>query len=209
MDSHSVEQQLEAVLSDIGVHAVKTGMLFHSEIIETVVRILKKYAVKKLVVDPVMVSKNGAELLQDDAVPVLLRELFPLAYVVTPNIPEAEVLTGTAIHSVGDMENACRTLHAMGCRAVVVKGGHLAGNAVDVLFDGKKLYYFRSQRLRTKHTHGTGCTFSAAITAYLANGFGLIESVKHAKTFVTAAIGKSLKIGQGQGPVNPLHALKD
>jgi hydroxymethylpyrimidine/phosphomethylpyrimidine kinase len=203
-----IEKQLSAVLTDIGTDAVKTGMLSRSGIIRVVAKILTKYKVARLVIDPVMISKSGAKLLQKNAVQTLIRELFPMAYIVTPNIPEAEILTGMKIRSVEDMEQACRIIRCMGCRAVVVKGGHLEGDATDVLFDGKKFYYFESKRIRTRNTHGTGCTFSAALTAYLAKGFDLVDSVKISKKFITGAIAHAFEIGKGHGPVNPFHALK-
>jgi hydroxymethylpyrimidine/phosphomethylpyrimidine kinase len=200
----AIVAQLEAVLSDIGTDAVKTGMLFSSDIIIAVAEKLKWYQVKNIVVDPVMVAKGGQALLQPEAVAAVREQLIPLAEVITPNIPEAEVITGRkGIKSMKEMEQAARDILALGAKHVVIKGGHIAGDeAVDVLFDGSSFSYFPSPRIQTKHTHGTGCTFAAAIAAQLAKDSTVHEAVKTAKAFIQAAISSALNIGQGIGPTN-------
>jgi hydroxymethylpyrimidine/phosphomethylpyrimidine kinase len=205
VDLSIIEKQIDAVLSDIGAHAVKTGMLSTAEIIDVVAKGISKFKVKKLVIDPVMVAKSGDKLLQDNAVQTLIRQLIPMAFIVTPNIPEAEVLTGEKIASPEDMEKACRRILEMGCRSVVVKGGHLQKNAEDVFFDGKKIYRLKARRIRSKNTHGTGCTFSAAITAYLAKGKPLAEAVRLSKKYITAAIEHAYAVGKGHGPVHHFY----
>lgn len=202
IDVSVIEKQIDAVMSDIGAHAVKTGMLSTAEIIDIVSKGIAKFKIKKLVIDPVMVAKSGDKLLQSNAVQALIDQLIPQAYVVTPNIPEAEVLTGKKIESVEDMELACRRILEMGCKTVVVKGGHLQKEAEDVFFDGKKFYRLKTKRIRSKNTHGTGCTFSAAITAYLAKGKTATEAVILAKKYITKAIEHSYSIGKGHGPVH-------
>lgn len=196
--------QLEAVLSDIGVDAVKTGMLFSSEIIEVVAQKLIEYKVEKIVIDPVMVAKGGQSLLQEEAIEAVRKHLLPLATVITPNVPEAEVIIGEkGISSLQDMEEAAREIHCLGAKNVVLKGGHLLGEeSTDVLFDGTSFTYLPAQRIQTKHTHGTGCTFAAAIAAGLAKGQSVLEATQIAKEFITCAIQHSFAIGQGIGPTN-------
>ena len=149
-----------------------------------------------------MYAKNGCPLMEPAAIKTLIGAVIPLADVLTPNIPEAEKITGGRIKSVADMEEAAKVIHAMGCRAVVVKGGHVAGNAVDVLFDGKEIWHFDTARIDTKNTHGTGCTFSSAVASQLAKGVNLREAVQKAKDYVTMAIAHSLDIGKGCGPTH-------
>jgi hydroxymethylpyrimidine/phosphomethylpyrimidine kinase len=199
-----IEQQLNSVLSDIGTDAVKTGMLFSAEIIKLVSIMLQKYAVKNIVVDPVMIAKGGAELLQEEAVVALKKYLLPIATVITPNLPEAcKLLNRQTINSVEEMERAAIDLAEYGPTYIVVKGGHLTNNrSVDVLYDGTSFTYFDQERIETKHTHGTGCTFAAAITAELAKGKDIKEAVTTAKAFITAAIANGLSIGGGIGPTN-------
>jgi hydroxymethylpyrimidine/phosphomethylpyrimidine kinase len=198
----AIEKQIDAVASDIGVDAVKTGMLSSDAIIETVARKIKENNIANLVVDPVMVAKGGARLLQEDAQNALIQHLLPLATVVTPNLPEAEVLTGFSIRTVEDMKEAARKIHSFGAKNVVVKGGHLEGDALDILFDGSNFSEFVTTRHETKHTHGTGCTFSAAITAELAKGRSVTDAVATAKEFITCAIRDTLGLGHGHGPTN-------
>lgn len=202
IDVSVIEKQIDAVMSDIGAHAVKTGMLSTPEIIDVVSRCISRFKIRKLVIDPVMIAKSGDKLLQDNAVHALIEKLIPLAHIVTPNIPEAEVLTGEKITSPEDMERACRRILDMGCKTVVVKGGHLMKDAEDVLFDGKKFYHLKTKRIRSRNTHGTGCTFSAAITSYLAKGQTTSEAVTAAKKYITKAIEHSYSIGKGHGPVH-------
>lgn len=198
----AIEQQIDAVASDIGVDAVKTGMLSQVPIIETVARKIKENNIRNLVVDPVMVAKGGARLLENDSQQALIDHLLPLATVVTPNLPEAEVLIGREIRTLADMQEAAKIIHSFGVKNVVVKGGHLEGDAIDILFDGDGFEQFQSVRHETQHTHGTGCTFSAAITAELAKGRSVREAVETAKEFITCAIRDTLGLGQGHGPTN-------
>ncbi|HZG61228.1 MAG TPA: bifunctional hydroxymethylpyrimidine kinase/phosphomethylpyrimidine kinase [Anoxybacillus sp.] len=200
----AVKQQIESIGTDLGTDAVKTGMLFSSEIIQAVAEKIKQFGWKNIVVDPVMIAKGGAPLLQDEAVSALKNDLLPLATVITPNIPEAEVLTEMTIHTLEDRQKAAKRLHDLGVKYVVIKGGHDEGEseAVDLLYDGEQFSYFKSKRVETKHTHGTGCTFAAAITAELAKGSNVKEAVQTAKDFIQAAIENELGIGRGHGPTN-------
>ncbi len=202
-----VERQFESVMTDIGVDAAKTGMLTNIEILKVVAAMTRKYAITKLVVDPVMVAKGGEALIKGKVRETLIRELIPLAFVVTPNIHEAEVLADMKITSVQEMKKAARIIYKFGAKNVVVKGGHLTGDAVDVLYDGKKFYTFSSRRIDKKETHGTGCTFSAAIATLLARGESVIEAVKGAKTYITEAIMSARNIGAGYRLINHLAPL--
>ncbi|NHM32589.1 bifunctional hydroxymethylpyrimidine kinase/phosphomethylpyrimidine kinase [Neobacillus terrae] len=203
MSVEAVIQQIDSIGSDLGTDAVKTGMLFSSGIIEAVAGKIKEYGWSNLVVDPVMIAKGGASLLQNEAVNALKKYLLPLAAVVTPNIPEAEVLTGLDISNLEDRKQAAEAIISMGAKNVVIKGGHgEEEEAVDLLFDGKEFSYFTSTRLETKNTHGTGCTFAAAITAELAKGTSVKDAVQVAKRFIEAAIRYDLGIGNGHGPTN-------
>lgn len=197
-----VSSQIDAVFTDIGSDGVKTGMLFSRAIIEAVVEQLGRHDVKNLVVDPVMIAKSGARLLRSDAVNSLLTCLLPLATVVTPNVPEAEVLAKMTIETSADAEGAARRIVELGAKAVVLKGGHLDGPAVDRLYDGKTLREFSSPRVETSSTHGTGCTFASAIAAGLAQGLSLVEAVGLAKNFVTGALRAAYPVGRGHGPLN-------
>jgi len=202
-----VAAQIDAVASDIGVDAAKTGMLSSAPIIAAVAQALVRNRIEPVVVDPVMISKAGAALLRQDAVDALRTTLLPLARIATPNLHEAAALTGRTIRTVGEMEAAAEAIAAMGPRAVVVKGGHLEGAPVDVLYDGGRVTRLDAPRIPTANTHGTGCVFSAAIAAHLARGLGLAEAVRAAKAFVTSAIEAALPLGRGHGPANPMHAL--
>ena len=197
-----IASQIDAVMSDIGVDAAKTGMLSSAEIIASVAERVRHWRVERLVVDPVMVAKSGARLLREDAVSALVGELLPLALVVTPNIPEAEVIVGRSLESEEDIRQAARDIVDLGPRAVVMKGGHRAESAArDVLFDGVEFHEFESERFETPNTHGTGCTFSAAIAAGLACQLDLVEAVGVAKRYLTEAIRNARPIGHGHGPV--------
>ncbi|MBA2875527.1 bifunctional hydroxymethylpyrimidine kinase/phosphomethylpyrimidine kinase [Thermaerobacillus caldiproteolyticus] len=200
----AVEQQIESIGTDLGADAVKTGMLFSAEIIQAVAAKVKQFGWNQLVVDPVMIAKGGAPLLQEEAVSALKTHLLPLAMVITPNIPEAEVLTGMTIRTINDRHEAAKRLYELGVKHVVIKGGHDDDDdeAVDVLYDGHEFSYFTSKRIETNHTHGTGCTFAAAITAELAKGRSVKEAVQTAKAFIQAAIEHELGIGHGHGPTN-------
>lgn len=195
--------QIDAVAEDIGLDAVKTGMLSKPEVIELVAEKAKQHRFPHLVVDPVMIAKGGAKLLVDEAVSVLRRVLLPLATIVTPNVPEAQVLTGLDITSIDMMKEAAkRIVDQYGAKSVVVKGGHLPGEPIDVFYSDGAFVLLEGQRVHTRHTHGTGCTFSAAIAAELAKGRSLEDAVKTAKTFITCAIRDELGIGGGHGPTN-------
>jgi hydroxymethylpyrimidine/phosphomethylpyrimidine kinase len=182
-------------------------MLGSADIIRTVARALQTYHPAAVVLDPVMISKSGHHLLEESAVSELKTSLLPLADLVTPNIPEAEELTGLTIQTKQDVYRACQILYEGGAKAVLVKGGHLAGNPNDLFYDGETFFWLKSERIRTKNTHGTGCTLSAAIAANLANGIPMKEAVEHAKQYMIAAIRDSLSIGKGHGPVNHFHAF--
>ena len=205
-----IAKQIDAVYDDFMVGATKTGMLSSAAIIEIVAQKLQERQVSPLVVDPVMISRSGFPLLRDDAVEALRGRLLPLAALVTPNAHEARRLTGIEVDSEEAQQEAAAAIHAMGPGAVLVKGGHVdeAGDAVDVLYDGKWMRAFRARRIATENTHGTGCTYASAIAANLARGFSLKESVGRAKRYVTEAIGHAPAIGRGHGPVNHFYFLK-
>ncbi|WP_126427702.1 bifunctional hydroxymethylpyrimidine kinase/phosphomethylpyrimidine kinase [Brevibacillus marinus] len=203
LTAEAVAEQMRQVLEDIGTDALKTGMLFNADIIRAVAGMISRYKVSQVVVDPVMIAKGGAKLLLDDAVEALKQELLPLALIVTPNLPEAESLSGMKIESRYEMEEAARRIHAMGARHVLVKGGHLASaEIVDLLFDGSQFYAFPHQRIDTRHTHGTGCTFSAALTAELAKGTPIVAATERALQFIVEAIATAPALGGGHGPTN-------
>jgi hydroxymethylpyrimidine/phosphomethylpyrimidine kinase len=203
-----VAAQIDAVLEDIGADAAKTGMLSSAAIIATVADRLEAWGVTKLVVDPVMVAKSGDRLLQMDAVEELKRTLLPLALVVTPNLPEAEVLAGQTIHTEEDVRRAAAAIAALGPRLVVVKGGHRRDAPIDIVFDGRDYVDLPGERFVTENTHGTGCTFAAAIAAYLARGAAPLDAISAAKDFVTAALRASYRVGDGHSPVNHFHAVR-
>lgn len=204
MTVEAVAKQIQALGEDMGADAVKTGMLFSAEIIKTVSDCIKKYRWKNVVVDPVMIAKGGASLLQQEAIFAMKNDILPLAEVITPNIPEAEVLTGLKIQTFEDKQEAALRLCDLGVRNVVIKGGHdeNENTSTDLLFDGKEFHTFTSKRIPTKNTHGTGCTFSAVITAELAKGFTVYDAVSIAKDFIQAAIEDGIAIGHGHGPTN-------
>lgn len=198
-----IREQIRVVVEDIGVDAVKTGMLHTMEIISAVADELRKIDAP-IVVDPVMVAKSGARLLNTDAVNTLIEELAPLATVITPNAREAEVLAGFKIRNLDDQEKAAESIASLGPKAVVVKGGHIEGDeVVDVLYYRGEFNFFKGSRITSKNTHGTGCTFASAIAAQLAKGYSIIDAVKTAREFVVDAMRYGLPIGGGHGPVNP------
>ncbi len=201
VDADIVAAQIRTVASDIPIGAAKTGMLFSSDIIRAVASAVRAVNLPFLVVDPVMVATSGDRLLQPDAEAGLQNEIIPLATVVTPNLAEAEVLTGTKVHTLDDMRAAAEHLVAQGAAAVVVKGGHAVTKATDVFYDGNRMELLESVVIDTTSTHGTGCTFSAAICAYLARGATLLEAVRRAKAYLTGALQNADPIGQGSGPV--------
>jgi hydroxymethylpyrimidine/phosphomethylpyrimidine kinase len=202
-----VAAQIDAILSDIGTDAVKTGMLANSRIIRVVADKVKEHGLTNLVVDPVMVAKGGDRLLQAAAVEALRSFLIPLSTVVTPNLPEAAVLVGRRVGSLEDARQAARDIVAMGAQVAVVKGGHLEGDAVDVFYDGREFREFTAARLDTSSTHGTGCTFASAIAAWLAQGMAVEEAVGRAKDYVTETIRRAFPMGGGHGPLNHFYKL--
>lgn len=204
-----VARQIEAVATDMDVRATKTGMLSAPEIIEAVADRVSAHDLQPFVVDPVMISKTGFKLLQDEAIETLVHELLPLARVVTPNVHEAEHFAGGSIETVDDLQTAAERLLERGPDAVLVKGGHLADSeeAVDVLVDGEDVHTFSAPRIDTKNTHGTGCTYASAIAANLAKGHDLVPAVNRAKRYVTGAIRNALPLGSGRGPTNHFFHL--
>ncbi|CCQ98407.1 bifunctional hydroxy-methylpyrimidine kinase and hydroxy-phosphomethylpyrimidine kinase [[Clostridium] ultunense Esp] len=203
VETAGILEQIDAIATDIGVDALKTGMLFSAEIIEAVSERIAHYGWRKLVVDPVMVAKGGTPLLKESAIKVLKEKLIPLALLVTPNLPEAEVLVGKKITTEEEKREAAKEILKMGAGSVVIKGGHEGGEwAIDLFYDGEEFLQLGKPRIPTENTHGTGCTFSAAITAELAKGKGLREAIETGKEFVHQAILHSLKIGGGHGPTN-------
>lgn len=202
-----VAQQMRVVIEDIGCDAAKIGMLANAGIITAVAEVLQEMSVPNLVVDPVMVAKSGDKLLQEDACEALIHTILPLARVVTPNIPEAQVLSGITIDSEDAMRAAAQHILELGPAFVLMKGGHLNGpEAPDWLYDGDQWWTFTAPRIDTRNTHGTGCTFSAAIAAYLAMGEPVMEAIQHAKNYLTGAIVHSLPLGKGHGPLNHFWA---
>ncbi len=202
-----VGKQIDAVFEDIEVDAVKIGMLSSPACMEAVAERMERYMPGNVVIDPVMYAKNGSPLMRREAAATLKRRIIPLADVLTPNIPEAEEITEMRIMSAGDMECAARSIYEMGAGAVVIKGGHGAGSALDILYDGGNFYRFDTERIYTKNTHGTGCTFSSAIAAQLAKGKSVQEAVGEAKAYVTTAIRHALPIGKGNGPTDHFYEL--
>lgn len=205
-----IRSQIDAVLTDLPVAAAKTGMLSSTAIIEAVAAGVRHHGIAPLVVDPVMISKSGFSLLKDDAVQALVSEMLPLAAVCTPNAHEAGRLVGGNILTEADAREAARAIHSMGPAAVLVKGGHLDAeeDAIDVLFDGSDFHIFRSERIDTPHTHGTGCTYAASIAARLAHGDTVADAVGAANRYVHAAIKAGLPIGKGHGPTDHFWFLR-
>ncbi|MEE8349708.1 MAG: bifunctional hydroxymethylpyrimidine kinase/phosphomethylpyrimidine kinase [Acidobacteriota bacterium] len=199
----NIHRQMDAVLEDIGVDAVKTGMLPSVEIIRLVAKKVKQFNIKSLVVDPIMVSTGGDRLVPDDALEVMKTELFPLATVITPNLQEAEFLIHRKINGQQDLQEAVQEIFGLGSQSVIVKGGHLDDpeQSTDYFYDGETLESLMSPRLDSRNTHGSGCTFASAITAYLARGLDLGDSTRRAKEYVTEAIRHSLSLGHGHGPL--------
>jgi hydroxymethylpyrimidine kinase / phosphomethylpyrimidine kinase / thiamine-phosphate diphosphorylase len=202
-----VAMQLESTLGDIGADCVKTGMLVNAEIVRVVAEKIAKYQIEKVVVDPVLASEWGSVLLDEEGRKAVVKELFPVAHLLTPNIPEAEILTGKTIATVSDMKKAAKRLQKMGPKYVLVKGGHLKEMAVDVLHDGSQHYEFSTQRVRTRHTHGTGCTLASAIATRLAQGISLVECIDQAKRYLYRALRFSLSLGSGIGPTNHFASI--
>lgn len=208
-----VSEQIDAVMKDMGTDAVKTGMLLSKDIVDVVCSKVKEYNITRLVVDPVMLSKNERRLLSADAVHALTSQLFPLSFIVTPNIPEAAYITGFTIKGLSQAEEAAKCIYQLGPSHVLIKGGH-AGKSwgmkkdtvIDILYDGKSFAHIEGAYIPTHNTHGTGCTYASAIAAFLAKGNGLAESVVQAKKFITTAIQKSFELGKGYGTLDQFSA---
>lgn len=195
-----IEEQLESVFSDVPVHALKTGMIANRDMMEVVYNRLKNVNIP-IVIDPVMVATSGDTLINENDRHFLIEKLVPLATVVTPNLPETEYLIGTTVETTDQMKEAAKVIvHDLGAGAALIKGGHLQGDATDFLYDGETFYEFNERRINTVNTHGTGCTYAAAITAYLSHGLSLTQAVAKGKQFITAAIKQSIDIGAGSGP---------
>ena len=197
-----IRQQMDAVFQDIFPDAVKVGMLSQPPCMDAVAEKLREYRPQNVVIDPVMYAKNGCPLMDPGSIDRLIQTILPLADLLTPTIPEAETIVGMEIRSLADMERAAQAIQAMGPKGVLVKGGHAVGDAVDVLYDGQAFHHYATQRIDTKNTHGTGCTYSSAIASNLALGHPMDEAVRLAKGYVTTAIRHSLAFGQGCGPTH-------
>lgn len=203
-----VKAQMKSVFSDIFPDAVKIGMLGNESIIHAVSDALENYKAVNVVIDPVMVSTSGKSLLSKTGIDVLKNRLFPLSDLLTPNVPEAEKLTGIKIYSRNDMEKAAESLFRTCRGSVLLKGGHMSGSAADVLFDGNAFTWFESERILNSNTHGTGCTLSSAIAVFLAQGLNLKQSVWEAKKYISGAIADGLDLGHGNGPLNHFYKNK-
>lgn len=205
LSSNIIKNQIKAVCEDIPPKAIKVGMVSSPEIIKDIVDSLEKYPCEYLVVDPVMISKSGYSLLKPEAKNNLIRYLIPKAYIVTPNIPEAKEISNMKINTVDDMKKAGKVILNLGPKYVLMKGGHLEGDCVDVLMGEDLFEVFKSERINRKNTHGTGCTISSAITSHLALGYDIVEAVKLSKIYITEAIKYSFDIGHGVGPVHHFY----
>ncbi|MDK2880770.1 MAG: hydroxymethylpyrimidine/phosphomethylpyrimidine kinase [Clostridia bacterium] len=208
LDAEIIRDQIDCLFEDIKIDAVKIGMVSSAEIIDVIGERLRAHRARHIVVDPVMVSKSGCHLLRPESREELVKVLFPIAEVVTPNLFEAGVITGMKIENLSQMEEAAVRIHELGAKNVVVKGGHLTGEAVDVLYDGECFRHLRGRRIETKNTHGTGCTFSSAIAAYLADGHPVPEAVRRAKEYITGAIEHSFSLGRGVGPTDHFYLYR-
>jgi hydroxymethylpyrimidine/phosphomethylpyrimidine kinase len=202
-----LKEQLDCIFTDIRPDAVKTGMVSSSALIEVIAERLRFYGAENIVVDPVMVATSGARLISEDAIETLKKELLPLATVITPNIPEAEVLSGRRVNSKEDMERVALEIYEKyGC-SVLCKGGHSVNDANDLLYDGQALIWFKGKRIDNPNTHGTGCTLSSAIASGLAKGYDLPTAVKGAKNYISGALAAMLDLGKGSGPMNHAFAI--
>lgn len=204
-----IKKQIEVVFDDIRPKSVKVGMVSSPEIIKTIVNTLKEYNLEYLVVDPVMISKGGYSLLREDAKENLIKYLIPMAYIITPNTLEAQEITGIKINTLDDMKEAGYKILELGPKYVLMKGGHLEGDAIDVLIGKDTFEIYKEKRLSMKNTHGTGCTLSSAITSYLALGYNINEAVKLGKVYITEAIRNSFDIGKGIGPVHHFYKFEE
>lgn len=209
MEPSVIGEQIDAVFEDIRVDGVKIGMLSGAEQMRMVARKLRQYRPHGVVLDPVMVAKGGCALMHPDALQTLKEELLPLTEVLTPNLPEAEAIVGMTIETLQDRRRAAEKMYRMGAKNVLLKGGHLSGEAEDLLFDGERFTAFTHQRVNTKNTHGTGCTLASAIAANLALEMSVTEAVRAAKEYVTGAIEHALSIGKGHGPTNHFYFMEE
>ena len=207
-DADFLEKEINAVFEDIFPDAVKIGMVSSSALIEVIAQRLKFYQAKNIVVDPVMAATSGARLINDSAISTLKEKLLPIANIITPNIPETEVLSGMKISDKNDMEKAAVSIGEKFKCAVLVKGGHSINDADDILYSNGKITYFKGKRIDNPNTHGTGCTLSSAIAANLAKGYSLEKSVERAKEYISGALGAMLDLGKGSGPMNHAFDLK-
>ncbi len=203
-----VANQLDCIFNDIFPDSVKIGMVSNCDIIEVIAQKLKEYGAKNIVLDPVMVSTSGHNLITDDAQNTLIKKLLPLADIITPNIPEAEVLSGIKIKDEKDMVMAAHKISEFFDGAILIKGGHLVNDATDLLYCNGNEKWFSSERIKNPNTHGTGCTLSSAIACNLANGYSLEESIKNAKAYLTGALKDMLNLGKGSGPLNHSYIVK-
>jgi len=213
LDPEIIKAQIDAIFTDIIVDAVKIGMVSVISTIDIISERLEFYKPKNIVLDPVMISKSGFSLLKPESKTALIKRLIPLASLITPNVPEAEEILRevnsdiTSIETVKQMEMAAKEIYKLGCKNVLLKGGHMKGEAIDVFYDGSEITHFTSERIHTKNTHGTGCTLSSAIAANLALGFNMRDAIKKSKQYITTAIKHSLDIGHGVGPTNHFYEL--
>lgn len=205
IDPKFVAKQIDCVFQDIVPEAVKIGMVSNSKIIEVIVDKLKEYKAKNIVVDPVMISTSGSKLLSDEAIDVLKNKLIKIATIITPNIPEAEVLSGMTIKTQEDMLDSAKKISKMSDGAVLIKGGHLVNDAIDLLYRDGEYRWFTSERINNNNTHGTGCTLSSAIASNLSKGYSLEDSIEKAKEYLTGALRDGLDLGKGSGPLNHMY----
>jgi len=205
VEENFVAKQLDSVLNDLSVNAAKIGMVFKKETIKIIADKLLEYNVKNIVLDPVIFSKSGDSLIKDDAVVILKEKLIPVCDVITPNLYEAELLSGFPVRNTEDMKRASEKLYSLGSKAVIIKGGHLHGDAIDVLYNEKEFKILGGERISGKNPHGTGCTFSSALAAGLALGLSMDEALKSAKEYVTAAIKNSIAVGSGFNVLNHIY----
>ena len=205
IDPEFVAKQIDCVFQDIVPEAVKIGMVSNSKIIEVIVDKLNEYKAKNIVVDPVMISTSGSKLLSDEAIDVLKNKLIKIATIITPNIPEAEVLSGMTIKTQEDMLDSAKKISKMLDGAVLIKGGHLVNDAIDLLYRDGEYRWFTSERINNNNTHGTGCTLSSAIASNLSKGYSLEDSIEKAKEYLTGALRDGLDLGKGSGPLNHMY----
>ena len=197
-----LENELDAIFEDIRPDAIKIGMVSDKNLIKSIVKKLKQYNAKNIVVDPVMVATSGSKLLSDDAINTLINELIPLADIITPNIPEAEVLSGIKINNVSDMEKTIKIIAKLGSKSVLLKGGHMINDANDLLFNNNELVWINGKRINNNNTHGTGCTLSSAIASNLAKGYDMENSIKRSKYYLSKCLSQMLDLGKGSGPMD-------